>query len=268
MNVSDAMTQNVLTIEPRADARLAIQMMLWGGFRHLPVVRDGDVVGILSEHDLCRVGGASGARVEELMTTEVATTTPGESLADAAASMAAARIGCMPVVDDGALAGLLTTTDVLAHMVGEVPRLPVNGEARVRDLMSTTPRAVLVGSRLQDAIGEMMHRDVRHMPVVNVNDHVIGMLSDRDVRTLVGDPIAALRGEGFNETLALPVEEVMTNNPITVREDSPLSALANVLLEDRVGAVPVVSADGRLVGVVSYIDVVHYALRGTNRAIE
>ena len=133
MRVRDVMTPGVLTVDPNAAARLAVQMMLWGGFRHLPVVGDGVLLGILSESDLCHVGGPGDRLVHELMSRELATTTPDEALADAAAAMAAARVSCMPVLDDGELAGLLTTTDVLAHLVDE---RPPRDDPTIGDIMS------------------------------------------------------------------------------------------------------------------------------------
>jgi CBS domain-containing protein len=53
----------------------------------------------------------------------------------------------------------------------------------------------------------------------------------------------------------------MTLNPITITADSPLADLGWSLLEERVGAVPVVDDDDRLIGIVSYVDVLRHALR-------
>src|SRR5690606_33841675 len=57
--VREIMTSDVVTIGPKDDLRLAVQVMLWGGFRHLPVVEGDDLVGLVTEHDIHRVQGAA-----------------------------------------------------------------------------------------------------------------------------------------------------------------------------------------------------------------
>ena len=107
----------------------------------------------------------------------------------------------------------------------------------------------------------MVSNDVRHVPIVDGDGRLTGILSDRDVRELVGDPVAVLRDETFEETLAMEVSEVMTANPISARTDDPLDTLGWAMIDERVGAVPVVDQNDKVVGIVSYVDVLHHALR-------
>jgi acetoin utilization protein AcuB len=94
--------------------------------------------------------------------------------------------------------------------------------------------------------------------VVDGLRRVVGILSDRDVRSAVGHPLQALEDVELSEELAnMKVSHAMTREPRTVRTDSSLASLVDALLADRFGALPVVDDGDRLVGIVSYIDLLH-----------
>ena len=130
------MTRPAASISPDAAALEALERMVEGEFRHLPVVEcDGRLVGVLSFNDLraalhFRVTLAAAPSVSmdrfaalehvvrDLMTSAPATARADEPLVDAAQRMAERRIGCLPVVDvKGTLVGILTETDALLAMV-------------------------------------------------------------------------------------------------------------------------------------------------------
>jgi CBS domain-containing protein len=262
--VREIMTDSVVTIEPDNDVRLAVQIMLWGGFRHLPVIDRGDLVGLVTEHDIHRAHGNDldpSVLVRTIMTTDVQTADPDELVTRVATRMAESRIGSMPILEDGGLVGIVTSTDLIAHLGrGFLP--PASGAPRVRDVMTPSPRSVRASQTLTDALAEMVTGEFRHLPVVDDDDRLVGILTDRDVRGIVGDPLTVLRDETFGETLRLTVDEVMTTSPIAVRAEDPIEALGSALLDERVGAVPVIDGERRLVGIVSYVDVLQHALRG------
>ena len=133
--VRDWMTPDPVSIEPEASVLAAIELMVNGGLRHLPVVDAARaVVGILTLNDLRStfdeplnlrrlpsaesLGLARDYRVAELMTHAPSTITADASLEGAASCMAARRIGCLPVLDaQGLLIGLLSETDALRALV-------------------------------------------------------------------------------------------------------------------------------------------------------
>ncbi len=99
------------------------------------------------------------------------------------------------------------------------------------------------------------HR-IRHLPVVEEDRRVIGIITDRDVRTALPSPFL-----GEEETRkererfeSLKVKDIMTRNPVTI---SPMNTLEDVILlmqKMRVGAFPVVDQEGRLRGIISIRD--------------
>jgi CBS domain-containing protein len=125
-----------------------------------------------------------------------------------------------------------------------------------RMLMSREPTTAAADDNLIDAAARMAARNVRHLPVVDGEHHVIGMLSDRDVRTQVGDSSRTLRPEeALVRMRSLRVADAMTREAFVVRQDAPFADVVRAFTEQRVGAVPVVDETDRLVGIISYVDV-------------
>jgi len=128
--VREIMMGSPVTLRPDDTLELANNIMVLGRIRHLPVVEDGKLVGLISERDLI---GAAAARlfrleqknksallqtisVKKIMKKQVITVAAETPIKDAAHTMAEKKIGCVPVVDDGVLIGLVTTTNVLRYV--------------------------------------------------------------------------------------------------------------------------------------------------------
>lgn len=130
LKVRDVMTAEPTTLKRNDKLTLADDIMRLGRIRHLPVVDDdGQVlVGIVSQRDLFRdalaqaLGYGKHAQrkildtlsVKEVMAGDVVTTTPDASLVAAAKLLAQRKIGCLPVVENGRLVGILTEGDFVA----------------------------------------------------------------------------------------------------------------------------------------------------------
>jgi CBS domain-containing protein len=125
-----------------------------------------------------------------------------------------------------------------------------------RMLMTRAPATVAADDRLLDAAMRMADRNVRHLPVVDGDRHVVGMLSDRDVRTLVGNASRPLHpDEAVVRMESLRVADAMTPDAFVVRQEAPFEDVVRVFTDQRVGAVPVVDDADRLVGIISYVDI-------------
>jgi acetoin utilization protein AcuB len=120
LTVRDVMVTNPVTVRPHETARHAYQLMRDHRFRHLPVVEDGQLVGILSDRDLRPVllsPTLARARVGELMSEDLTTVAPEALVEEAASLLVVKKIGCLPVVADGRLVGIVTETDLLGVLV-------------------------------------------------------------------------------------------------------------------------------------------------------
>jgi CBS domain-containing membrane protein len=130
LQVRDIMIKEVTTLKRNDQLTLADDIMRLGRIRHLPVLDDDakNLVGIVSQRDLFRgalaraLGYGEHARrkvmdtllVKEVMSTEVFTTTPDAPLAGAAQVLMERKIGCLPVVENGVLVGIVTEADFVA----------------------------------------------------------------------------------------------------------------------------------------------------------
>ena len=120
LRIRDIMVRDLVTVGPEEPARRAYQLMRDGRFRHLPVLKDGRLVGVLSDRDLRPVllsPGLAQAAVQELMSEDLATVTPDSPIEDAASLLVVKKIGCLPVIEDGRVVGIVTETDLLAVLV-------------------------------------------------------------------------------------------------------------------------------------------------------
>ena len=122
--------------------------------------------------------------------------------------------------------------------------------------MTRAPATAAADDSLIDAAARMADRNVRHLPVVDGDRHVVGILSDRDVRTLVGDSSRSLHPtDALVRMQSLRVADAMTRDAFVVRQDAPFAEVVRVFTDQRVGAVPVIDEADRLVGIISYVDV-------------
>jgi acetoin utilization protein AcuB len=116
MQLSEIMSTEVATISDTAGAEEAWQLLQERGFHHLVAVCEDRIVGVLSDRDL---GGTRGAgmrsqkSVADMMSTNVVTARPGATVKEAAKQMRGKGIGCLPIVDNGTLVGIVTIADLL-----------------------------------------------------------------------------------------------------------------------------------------------------------
>lgn len=135
ISVLDFMTKDLVTVRESDDLALAESLLRLGGIRHLPVVRDRKLVGILTQRDVLRSGasGTAGARelpVSEVMTRDPTAVRPKTGLAQAARLMLERKFGCLPVCEeDGTLVGIVTEADFVRFAADVVRDLDVVAEA-------------------------------------------------------------------------------------------------------------------------------------------
>ena len=124
------MTPNPATLDRNETLDLPDAIMNLGRIRHMPVVEDGKVVGVLSQRDLFRSAliAALGfgrkttgtliktIQVKEVMSQDVITIAPNASVKEAARVMIEKKIGCLPVVENEKIVGLITETDILRYV--------------------------------------------------------------------------------------------------------------------------------------------------------
>jgi acetoin utilization protein AcuB len=123
-------------------------------------------------------------------------------------------------------------------------------------MMTRQPVTMDITGTVQEAADLMVAADVRHIPVVE-HGTLVGMISDRDVRSyMLPRSERIFQADEERARLAESISAVMPSEVMTIRPDTPVAELLDIMLEEKIGAVPVLAPDtGELIGMVSYIDV-------------
>ena len=130
------MVRKVVSVNESARLGIARSCMRLARIRHLLVLRDGKLAGVLSERDILGAAANHGVSrawnmtAAEVMSMRVRTTTPKASLASVARILVSEKIGCLPVLSEGELVGIVTTTDLLRDQAFGEDETP----AKVREI--------------------------------------------------------------------------------------------------------------------------------------
>ncbi|MBX7137699.1 MAG: CBS domain-containing protein [Oligoflexia bacterium] len=124
----------------------------------------------------------------------------------------------------------------------------------VHEIMSLNPVSVGPTATLREVRDKMAEFEVRHIPVVDENE-LIGIISDRDLGRILLAPLES-EEEALEKRLDQPVSRHMSSDVISIDTESEIGDAIDLMVEYKVGAIPVVDGEnGRLRGIVSYIDV-------------
>jgi acetoin utilization protein AcuB len=202
MNVSRWMTRDPVAVESTETLAAVRKIMDQGRFRRVPVVDGGKLVGIVSDRDLRQHTGAlAEVKVNGAMSTPVVSVTPSVLLEEAANLMVKHKVGGLPVVDRGRLAGIITATDLL-RAFADVLGIMEEGVVRI-DLSLEGD-----GSELATVAGL----------VAQENGEILGMGTYRDDPLEGGGRVVYLRLRAAD---AKRVAQMLTDKNFTVRAIHP-----------------------------------------------
>ena len=287
--IGDIMTARVVTVRAEDPIAVAVDRMTRFGFSALPVVTASSrLIGIVSLLDVLRrrqddaeVGALTDERavtVGEIMTSDVLTvaaTANAAAVADLLRREGELRV--LPVCTGGRLVGVATRGDLLRRLLpgtptrrpgglfgllrgrsgdtGDAlaalaaarrPRPPARPDAPVSAVMTTDVVTVGPDDPVEEAAVRLLRGRHSALPVVDGAGRLRGVVSEADL--LTG---ATGRRPGLTT-----VGRVMTTEAVTVPADTTVARARALLVERRLRTLPVVGADGRLVGVVGRSDLV------------
>lgn len=130
----------------------------------------------------------------------------------------------------------------------------------VEDVMTEDPITAQPSTSIRKVIATLFESDFRHLPIVDAGQ-LVGIVSDRDLRAFFAPSMLELeKPEDVQNRLAQPVSTVMNADVVSVTSETELSEVIEMMIDQKVGAVPVVRPGTQeLVGIVSYIDVLRAA---------
>ena len=123
---------------------------------------------------------------------------------------------------------------------------------RVVDVMTKDPLTVTPTETIGQADEVMYTNNIRQLPVVQ-EEELLGIVTDRDIRSFLSGSLLEspeIREKSFNAK----VSEIMTTEPITLSPDDDLQEALELMINEKIGGIPVVDETEGLVGIVTYVD--------------
>ena len=291
-SVADVMTRDLTVVQPTTSLDEVVRLLLDRDLRSVPVVDDQNrLVGIITNRDLLERGGLT-ARVEllsqldeaaferelassgvanrqaaDVMTRDVVSVWPEQTLNAAAHLMVDRKIKRLPVVDeDGWLVGMLSRVDVLRTM-GEdyhAPEAQSPGFAAaartVGELMRRDIPAVRADAPLGEVLDKVTSTRLNRAIVVDSDGRVLGIISDADLLAQL-DRVAAtgLLDSLMRRAIVPPktswqARDVMRAPALTATPETSVAEAARRLLKERRKVLPIVDGEGRLLGAADRAD--------------
>ena len=127
---------------------------------------------------------------------------------------------------------------------------------RVRDIMNASLTTLPLASSLLDAAITMRRSSVRHLPIVD-GERLVGIITERDVQRCAPSLLSPITQDEYNATFEnTPIDRVMFRNPVTVAPDSSVRDAVILMLDRKVGCLPVVEGE-RIVGILTRSDLMN-----------
>jgi CBS domain-containing protein len=221
--------------------------------------------------------GLPAVKVEEIMTRDVATVTPEATLAEVVERLLDKPYTALPVIDGARrLVGIITDTDLLERGDMEVslslkkaldPEVARSLVARLRQstrtvsqIMTTEPTTIKPRAYLSEAARLMVKRSLKRLPVVDDNNHLVGVLSRLDILKVLAAGYLpqgmSSQPPGLRPVNPRTVADVMDPNVPTVSPQTLVSEVLALLAGTRVKGVVVVDNERRVKGIISETDLV------------
>ena len=125
----------------------------------------------------------------------------------------------------------------------------------VRERMSTKPVTITADMSITEALRVMRQNQVRRLPVLDNEDRMVGIVSEKDLLYASPSPATSLSIYEMHYLLSrLRVTELMTADVVTVTPDTPLEEAARIMADNKIGGLPVMEG-GRLVGIITETDI-------------
>ena len=240
----------------------------------VPVVKEGKVVGVVTRQDLLRKPNEE--QVALLMTRDPVVITSDTSLAEAAKVIQGRSIRRLPVVEGHKLVGLVTVADFIREIATWDDKTPIAGFIRDKTLALWDEMPLNVAGRIMELA------KVKAVPVLNAELDIVGLITDQDLISAaiiedrvdrsdlsLGSDESEWSLDGMRDTMKLyysvsrirlpkkQVKEVMVRDVVTATRNYGVSACAKKMTEGRFDQLPVISARGRLIGMLLDRDLLH-----------
>jgi len=245
--VKDVMTRDPVYVSSNSIVTKARSIIRDYGYRALPVVDNGYLVGMVSRGDILRVTSSkTNVTVKGVMSDSVVTTSPNDDLFSTAKSLIDAGVRQLPVIQDNKLVGIISAMDILSSFVDHDynPVKKSVGDVMVTDVISCKP-----DDEVSKIWNSMYKKSLSGLPVLKTGE-VIGIVTSLD---LMKGSVRISKESG--KTRTAKVSKVMKTPALTTRPESSIINAAEFMVTKGVSRLPVVDEKKKLVGIVDVEDI-------------
>lgn len=133
----------------------------------------------------------------------------------------------------------------------------------VDGIMSGEVVSIDMDTSIRNAVEVCEDKRIRHLPVVDDQKQLAGLVTDRDLRHFMSPRIGTLsENNADRENLKRPVHLIMVRNVVTASPGKSLAEAAELMLKHRVGCLPIVDADQHVVGILTKSDLIRHIAQG------
>jgi CBS domain-containing protein len=280
MKVDDLMSTPVYSVSPDDTIGHVKNVMLKHKVGRVLVTYEGALVGVIAKYDLAKLFKSSEAGwrrrhldrnlAKTIMSENPITAFPTASLAEAAQEMLINKIGCLPVVKDGELVGIVTETDLVALFATS------GSKVQVKTIMTDTFLTCHRHHSINHVLRDMEKHHIFRVIVQEGNDVPVGIITHTNL-TFAQEPLVAskdimmvrkadragVQKNRYVRKVLQVAEDIMSEPLITVQSNSKAVDAARAMIEHRIDATPVMRKES-LVGILSKTDIVRKIAEQSN----
>lgn len=195
-HVSTVMVNDVITANETEDIDKTAKLFLEKNIGAVPVISNGDLVGIITKSDfidICKGKAYKKILAEEIMTTELISVSAQDRLIHARRVIMDSNIGRLLINENDELAGILTSKDIARALISFRKHVPENHQQAqiknvfVEEVMTKIVKRLSTDSTVADVATAMLETGYNGYPIVNENDHVVGIVTQSDLLGLIVD---------------------------------------------------------------------------------
>lgn len=246
--VKDVMTKNPIFLKPNDFVTKARSVIRDFGYRALPVLENGKLVGIVSREEILRVTSSkANVEIKGIMQKNVVVTNPDTDIFSAGREIINKEVRQLPVVKDNMLVGIISSMDILKSLVKNKYK-PI--KEKVEDVMSRNVIHCKVEDELSKVWGKIYEKGFSGLPVLK-KERIIGMITRSDI--IKHGNIRLSKESG--RVKDAKVKRVMRTPVKVVDKETKITKAAELMLRGKISRLPIVDKSKNLEGIVDIEDI-------------
>ena len=267
MQTREMMQRDIITVTSDISLAAARRLMTEKHIRHLPVVSNERLIGIVTDRDIRNASPSPATTlskgevnyqlathsIETCMTKDVITVSPDVDLLQVGQRLSSGQFSCLPVVEAGRLVGIITEIDLLRGFLAAAA--PAGELMKVKDYMNKTPYTLGSNDWVITAFQLMHDKHIRHLPVLSSDAKLIGIVTDRDIRQAGASTAAPLAEYELTYLIQkMTIKDIMTRQVYTIRGETDVAEAGQRFLRHNIGCLPVTDNNDGLEGIITVSD--------------